>query len=121
MRSDRASAPYVKSSEVYDKIINEGFPFVKVKKESCDMVFAEDKDGVVAVQCIPTGDNLLFWVSGAYVKRAPPVSNLILARTNKEAKQKYKNLHGWEATECWYIPPGEEADEILTNPLLMPL
>ena len=114
--------PYVEVSDIFDKIINEGIPLVKVKGTRYDLVYARCKyNGVSVVRCIPKDNNLLFEVGGTYVKSKPLTYRCFLAGSAKEAKERYKSLYGWNATKCRCIPPGIEAEDILTNPLKMPL
>ena len=113
---------YVRQPEVFDTIINHGVPFVKVKGLRSDLVYGKDSDNcVIMVRCIPHAEYLLFEVGGTYAKSKPLVYNRFLAKSRQEAKERYKNLYGWNATECRYIPPSKEAEEILTNPLRMPI
>lgn len=114
--------PYVKTSEVYEHIVIQGMPLVKVKSKRCDLVYGSTGDNIVTLlRCIPHERQLLYEVGGTYAKTKPNTYRNFLAESAKEAKERYKQLFGWNATACRYIEPGDEAEIILTDPLRMPL
>ena len=109
-------------SDVYDCLIDSGEPLVKDKREKCDLVYKNMGNNMVSLlRCIPHEGQLLYEVSGTLHKSKPNTTQRFLAESEREAKERYLYLYGWKATSCRYIPPGDEAESILSDPSKMPL
>lgn len=96
----------------------------EVSRKNCKLIYGTDESGVTTVtRCIPADGFYLFEVRAAYAKTQPPSIYYILARTKNNAVRRFKNTIGiWlKAVSVRMIPPGREAESILTNPVKMPL
>ena len=65
----------------------------------------------------------LFEICATYAKTIPPCTYYRLGKTMNEAKRDFKAVMGdWmKIIVARLIPPGEEAESILTNPIRVPL
>ena len=74
-------------------------------------------------RCIPARGFCLFEICATYAKTIPPCTYYRLAKTMNEAKRNFKAVMGdWmKIISARLIPPGEEAESILTNPIRVPL
>lgn len=78
--------------------------------------------GVVLTKCIPNNGVSLYEIQATYAKQIPSTKYYFLGRTEKEARLRFQNTLGsWMTiTSIRLIPPGDEADHILTDRLRMP-
>lgn len=98
------------------------FGSITVFDDRCALVYEPDDKGVICVvRCIPLDGQILYECLGHYDKRCKPLSYYLLASNGKEAKKRYRFFFGYEPWSLREIPPGDEAESILTNPNKMPL
>ena len=91
----------------------------------CELVYenfvTEHGYGQKLVRCIPHPNVMLWEISATYANPVKPCAYYVLGRTKKEAKERFMNCFSWlYITNIRYIPPGDEAENILTNPFKMP-
>lgn len=73
-------------------------------------------------RCIPNEGIYLFEVCATYAKRIPPSTYYYLGACEKDVRERFAHLMGWmTATSVRLIPPGDEAERILTNMYTMPI
>lgn len=94
-------------------------------KSLCKLVYEpfETKDGYgqKLVRCVPFEGVCLFEVSATYAKSKPSSKYYVLGGTIRDAKNRFTSWYSWlSVTDIRYIPPGDEAERILTDPLRMP-
>lgn len=98
------------------------FGSITIFDNRCALVYEPDDKGVICVvRCIPLDGQILYECLGHYDKRQKPVPCYLLATSVKEAKARYHYFFGYNAWTVKEVPPGEEADRILTDPHKMPL
>ena len=86
------------------------------------LIYEPDERGVIcAVRVVPLDGQFLFECCGNYDKRQKPVTHYLLAASKKEAESEYENLFGWRPWSVRVIPPGDEAEAILTDIKKMPI
>lgn len=78
--------------------------------------------GIVLTRCIPNDGVWLYEIQATYAKQIPSAKYYYLGRTEKEARSRFQNTLGsWMTiTSIRLIPPGDEAERILTNRFIMP-
>lgn len=91
--------------------------------ELCDLEYTTNNKGVTSVtRCIPHQGVSLFEIKATYAKTVPSATYYVLGDTKKMAKGRFENTMTWlTITSIRLIPPGEEAESILTDPMRMPL
>lgn len=92
----------------------------------CDLIYedyaTEHGCGTVVKRCIPHDGVFLFEIRATYAKCNPCTAYYILGRTKKEAVERFANTMGWMGIcSVRLIPPGEEAESILTDWRKMPM
>ena len=96
----------------------------KVFCRNCEVIYKTDDRGIMSVaRCIPARGFCLFEICATYAKTIPPCTYYRLGKTMNEAKRDFKAVMGdWmKIISARLIPPGEEAESILTNPIQVPL
>ena len=74
------------------------------------------------VRIVPKEGMWLFEIQATYAKRVPSTTYYILALNKSHAVKRLKSILTWlDVTSVRKIPPGDEAEDILTDPLKMPL
>lgn len=78
--------------------------------------------GIVLTRCVPNDGVSLYEIQATYAKQIPSTKYYFLGRTEKEARSRFQNTLGsWMTiTSVRLIPPGDEAEHILTDRLRMP-
>lgn len=78
--------------------------------------------GTVLIRCIPNDGVSLYEIQATYAKQRSSTKYYYLGRTEKEARSRFQNMLGsWMTiTSIRLIPPGDEAECILTDRLRMP-
>lgn len=72
-------------------------------------------------RCIPDDGVFLYEIKATYAKQIPPTTYYYLGKSVKHAKERFSNVMSWmKITDIRLIPPGEEAQRILTNPNTIP-
>ena len=93
----------------------------------CDLVYEvrEDESGdclKVLKRCCPHNGQCLYEIKAAYDNGRPPCCYYILGTSMRNARKQFRATYTWlDIVSIETIPPGERANKILTNPLLMPL
>ena len=78
--------------------------------------------GKVLARCIPHEGVFLYEIRATYAKQIPSSTYYVLRRTQKEAVSRFKRtLEYMKITSIVMIPPGDEAEAILTDRYKMPL
>lgn len=96
----------------------------KVFCGNCEVIYKTDDRGIMSIaRCIPAHGFYLFEICATYAKTIPPCTYYRLGKTMNEAKRDFKAVMGdWmKIISARLIPPGEEAESILTNPIRVPL
>lgn len=96
----------------------------KVFCGNCEVIYKTDDRGIMSIaRCIPAHGFYLFEICATYAKTIPPCTYYRLGKTMNEAKRDFKAVMGdWmKIIVARLIPPGEEAESILTNPIRVPL
>ena len=96
----------------------------KVFCGNCEVIYKTDDRGIMSIaRCIPAHGFYLFEICATYAKTIPPCTYYRLGKTMNEAKRDFKAVMGdWmKIISARLIPPGEEAESILTNPIQVPL
>lgn len=92
----------------------------------CQLIYepfeTEHCKGTVLTRCIPNDGVQLYEIQATYAKQRPSTKYYYLSRTEKEARSRFQNTLGsWMTiTSIRLIPPGDEAERILTDRLRMP-
>lgn len=92
----------------------------------CQLIYEPFKTeygiGTVLTRCIPNEGVWLYEIQATYAKQIPSSKYYYLGRTEKEARSRfYGTLGSWMTiNSIRLIPPGDEAERILTDPLRMP-
>ena len=114
--------PLVKQKDIYETITSGVAEFVKTKSNRCFNIYGAEGDGAVSIiRKVPDDGYFLFEVGGTYSKTLSFTYRTFLAKNASEAKARYKKVFGWDALSYRFIPPGEEAESVLTDPLMMPI
>lgn len=87
------------------------------------LFYEVDKKGMEKlVRCIPNEGYGLYEVQATYAKNHPPSSYFRLGLTADEVLNRFRNGKPWlTIVGLRLIPPGEEAEDILTDPNKIPL
>ena len=87
------------------------------------LYYETDKRGVTkVVRCVPKDGYSLYEVNATYDKNHPHSSYYRLGSSTAEVIERFQNGKPWlTIIGLRLIPPGEEAEAILTNPNKMPL
>lgn len=91
----------------------------------CTLIYKPFKteygEGEVLDRCIPKEGVWLWEIQATYAKQHPVSTHHVLGRTKEEALERFHNTMSWmTVTSIRCIPPGAEAELILTNRYLMP-
>lgn len=85
-------------------------------------VQGEDFTLKTAVRCIPNEGVNLYRVRARLTKSQRTNVYYVLGRNKTEARSRFKSLLPYiEILQIEFIPPDDEAEEILTNPLKFPI
>lgn len=77
--------------------------------------------GKELVRCVPHEGVWLYQISATYSDQIPCAQYYYLGRTEKEALMRFKNTMPWlKVKSIQMIPPGDQAECILTDRLRMP-
>lgn len=91
----------------------------------CDLLYrpyeTELGKGRVLSSCVPHEGVLLYEVFATYARPVPPAPYYVLRRTEAEAQRRVRDWYGLTVVAVRPIPPGAEAETILTDPLRMPM
>ena len=124
-KSDRAST----DCELYFQLMC-GIPtqpfkrrdVMKLCRYKYQNVSGEDFWSTVAVRCIPNEGVNLYRFRARLSKRYSSDVYYVLGRNKTEARFRFKSLLPYmEILQIEFIPPCDEAEEILTNPLKFPI
>lgn len=100
-----------------------------MKRPLCTLVYEQNEwitdCGVVSQttlkRCIPDDGVFLFEIKATYAKQVPSCKYYYLGTSTKDARERFTNTMSWmKITEVRLIPPGEEAERVLTDPKRMP-
>ena len=79
-------------------------------------------EGKTLKKCIPKEGVSLYEIKATYAKQVPPTTYYYLGRNKQDARKRFLNTIPYmNITSTRLIPPGEEREQILTNPMRMPL
>lgn len=77
--------------------------------------------GRVLARCVPHHGVCLYEVLATYAQSVPPSTYYVLGRTMREARARVQDWYGLTVKSVRLIPPGQEAERILTDPRRMPM
>lgn len=89
----------------------------------CQIEYTTDERGVKsASRCVPYTGVTLFEIKATYAKSVPSSTYYYLGRTKKDATSRFMSVMGryMTITSLREIPPGDEAESILTDMYRMP-
>ena len=94
----------------------------KVRTETSVLVYDVYNDGNVFLdRCYPLEGFYLYEIKATYAKSHPPSSYHVLGSSAKDAKKRFLQTLPWLYVVCLRMITGAEADEILSDPLRIPL
>lgn len=90
----------------------------------CDLLYRHYENelgkGRVRARCVPHEGVFLYEVCATYAKPVSAVPYYVLGKTEAEARRRVRDWYGLTVVTVRLIPPGAEAETILTDPLRMP-
>lgn len=94
----------------------------KVRTETSVLTYdVYDSGDALLDRCYPLDGFYLYEIKATYAKSKPATSYYVLGSSAKDAKRRLLQVCPWLYVVCLRMITGEEADEILSDPLRMPL
>lgn len=79
-------------------------------------------EGCIVDRCVPLDGVFLYEVSAAYARQIPSTYYYVLGGNVADARRRFLFIYSWmDVRTVRLIPPGAEAESVLTNPLKMPM
>ena len=94
----------------------------KVSTEACVLIYDMYNNGDAFLdRCYPLEGYILYEIKATYAKSHPTSSYYVLGLSPKDAKRRFLERYPWLFVVCLRQVTGKEADDVLRDPLRMPL